>query len=220
MKFRTWMSMTVVCLFAAVAMTVPANAQQIITFNAPNSGTGAGQGTESVSINSFGIVTGSVTDNNFGTHGFVGTPEGKFTNFDAPGANPVLGCTCTSAINDLGVVTGYLRSPNGNIVTVDPAGSVFTLSSSLNDWGAITGYYIDTNNVYHGFLRIPCGQRCEDNEHGTTAATPVSPPSSMQSPTIANQANPGFSGALGPMPRPFGRRFMPWYRSVGAQLTK
>jgi hypothetical protein len=439
MKFGHWMSTAVVCLFVALAMTVPANAQQIITFNAPNSGTGANQGTESVGINSFGIVTGSVTDNNFGTHGFVGTPEGKFTNFDAPGANPVLGCTCTSAINDLGVVTGYaidtegvshgflrspegkfttfdvtgaggfgsfpiainlegavvgyytdasfnfhaflrspngtfttwsgpgacengqqngcfgssasninvfgiavggfednsgnfvdhglirlpdgtlttfdapgagnglyqgtgcpgcarglnqlgaiagtyidansvqhgflrspdgkfttfdapgagtgsfegtgcpsdcptslndwgaitgtyidanfvfhgyLRSPNGNIVTVDPAGSVFTLSSSMNDLGAITGYYLDTNNVYHGFLRVPCGQRCEDNEQGITAATPVSPASSMQSPTTANQANPSFSGAVGPMPRPFGGRFMPWYRSVGAQLPK
>jgi hypothetical protein len=426
-------------LLAALAMTVPANAQQIITFNAPNAGTGAGQGTEATGINSFGTVTGSVTDNNFGTHGFVGTPEGKFTNFDAPGANPIVGCTCPSAINDLGVVTGYyvdtnsvshgflrspegkfttfdvpgaggygsspialnlegavvgyytdsnysfhaflrspdgefttwigpdactgnssegcygsaafninafgtiagsfednsgnfvdhdlirssdgklttfdvpgagtgsyqgtgcpgcalglnqlgaiagtyidansvqhgfvrspygeittfdapsagtgsyqgtgcpsdcpmslndwgaitgiyidanfvyhgyLRSPNGNITTFDPVGSVFTWSSGLNDFGAITGYYADANNVYHGFLRIPCGQWCEDNEQGTTAATPVSPASSLQSPTTANQANPGFSGAVSPMPRPFGSRLMPWYRSVGAQLPK
>jgi len=50
---------------------------------------------------------------------------------------------------------GYLRRPDGNIATVDPAGSVFTWSSALNDFGVITGYYQAANNVYHGFLRIP-----------------------------------------------------------------
>ncbi len=43
----------------------------------------------------------------------------------------------------------------GKFVTVDPPGSAGTLPYSINDLGAITGYYIDANNVYHGFLRIP-----------------------------------------------------------------
>jgi hypothetical protein len=53
------------------------------------------------------------------------------------------------------VYHGYLRTPDGNIVTVDPLGSVFTWSSSMNDSAVITGYYLDANSVYHGFLRIP-----------------------------------------------------------------
>jgi hypothetical protein len=53
------------------------------------------------------------------------------------------------------VYHGYLRSPDGKITTIDPQGSIFTFSSGLNDSGAITGYYLDANNEYHGFLRIP-----------------------------------------------------------------
>jgi hypothetical protein len=90
MKFRTWMSMTVVCLFAALAMAVQANAQRIIKFDPPNAGKGANQGTTSTGINFFGTITGDFTDNNNGTHGFLRSPEGKFTEFDVPGADPVV----------------------------------------------------------------------------------------------------------------------------------
>ena len=51
---------------------------------------------------------------------------------------------------------GYLRSPEGKIVTVDPAGSIFTFPGGINDLGSITGYYVDGNGVYHGFITIPC----------------------------------------------------------------
>jgi hypothetical protein len=415
-------------LLAALAMTVPANAQQIITFNAPHSGTVANTGTQATSINFFGTVTGNFTDNNYGTHGFVRTPDGKFTDFDAPGADPVVGCTCPSAINDRGVVAGYyidansvshgflrspegqfttfdvsgaggygsfpialnlegaivgyytdsnysfhaflrsldgkfttwigpdactgngsegcygsaafninlfrivvggfednsgnfvnhglirrpdgtlttfdapgagtgsyqgtgcpgcapglnqlgaiagtyidansvqhgflrspdgtfatfdapgagtgsyqgtgcpsdcptslndlgaitgtyidanfvfhgyLRSPNGNIVTVDPVGSVFTLSSSINDFGAITGYYADENGVYHGFVAVPCDRRCSENDEAATAATRVSPA------TATNRVDPAFNRALNPK-----LRLIPWNRSAGVQQSK
>jgi hypothetical protein len=63
---------------------VGAQEARIITFDAPNSGTLPYIGTQATGINFFGTVTGNVTDNNFGTHGFVRTPDGKFTNFDAP----------------------------------------------------------------------------------------------------------------------------------------
>ena len=52
------------------------------------------------------------------------------------------------------VLHGYLRLPNGTIVTVDPSGSLFTWSAALNDSGTITGYYLDATNVFHAFLRI------------------------------------------------------------------
>jgi hypothetical protein len=75
-------------------------------------------------------ITGNVTDNNNGTHGFVRTPDGEFTEFDVPGADPVVGCTCPGFINDLAVVGGYyidtnsvahgfVRTPDGNITKFD-----------------------------------------------------------------------------------------------------
>jgi hypothetical protein len=166
-------------LFALLAITVQAKAQQIITFNAPNSGTGAYQGTVPAGINLPGTITGNVTDNGNGTHGFVRTPDGQFTDFDAPGANPVVGCTCPDGINDLGVVAGYyidgysvghgfLRAPNGTILTFDAPGACSsdvtacygngTYPVSINNLGVVTGYYIDETNLDHGFLRTPDGQ--------------------------------------------------------------
>jgi hypothetical protein len=158
-------------LLAALAMTVPANAQHIITFNAPNSGTIANTGTQATGINFLGTVTGNLTDNNYGTHGFVRTPDGKFTDFDVPGADPVLGCTCPSAINDLGVVAGFyidanglshgfLRSPGGELTTFDVSGSggYGSFPLALNLEGAVVGYYTDSNDAFHAFLRSPNGK--------------------------------------------------------------
>jgi probable HAF family extracellular repeat protein len=151
--------------------TASAEKARIITFNAPNSGTVANTGTQAAGINFFGTVTGNVTDNNFGTHGFVRTPDGKFTNFDAPGANPVIGCTCPSAINDRGVVTGYyidtdgvshgfLRSPEGQFTTFDVtgAGGFGSFAIAINLEGAVVGYYTDANFNFHAFLRSPNGR--------------------------------------------------------------
>ena len=60
-------------------------------------------------------------------HGFLRSPEGKFTTFDSPGADTTPG-DC-----------------NG------------TFPNAINDAGAITGVYYGVNNVGHGFLRSPEG---------------------------------------------------------------
>jgi hypothetical protein len=146
------------------------------TFEAPGAGTGTNQGTGcpgcSPGLNQLGAIAGIYTDSNSVFHGFLRNPEGKFTTFDAPGAGigsgQGTGCPsdCPTSLNDWGAITGnyidanfvfhgYLRSPSGEITTVDPSGSVFTLSFSINDSGVITGQYVDANNVWHGFLRIP-----------------------------------------------------------------
>jgi hypothetical protein len=151
--------------------TATAHESHIITFDAPNSGTLPNIGTVATGINFFGAVTGNVTDNNFGTHGFVRTPDGKFTNFDAPGADPVVGCTCPSAINDLGVVAGYyidtngfshgfLRSPDGKFTTFDVTGvgGYGTTPITLNLEGAVVGFYTDSSYSFHAFLRRPDGK--------------------------------------------------------------
>lgn len=175
-------------LFLVLTISGQAHAQHIITFDAPNSGTGAFQGTEATAINWEGAITGNVTDNGNGTHGFVRTPDGRFTNFDAPGADPVVGCTCPGSINDLGMITGndvdtnsvshgFVRAPDGQITTFDasegPAAGAGqgTTPVGINDLWAIAGYYVDGNNVGHGFVRSPGGRitTFDDRQAGTGA---------------------------------------------------
>jgi hypothetical protein len=144
-------------------------------FDAPGAGTGQYQGTGCpgcfAGLNQWGAIAGIYADSNTVEHGFLRSPDGKFTTFDAPGAGTGsfqgTGCysDCPVRLNDWGAITGvyidanyvyhgYLRSPAGSIVTVDPAGSTFTFPVGINDLGTIVGYYADANGVYHGFLRI------------------------------------------------------------------
>jgi hypothetical protein len=146
------------------------------TFEAPGAGTGPSQGTGCpgcfAGLNQFGAIAGIYTDSNTVYHGFLRTPDGNFTSFNAPGAgtgnSQGTGCAsdCPVSLNNSGALTGvyidaknvfhvYLRSPEGNIVTVEPVGSAFTFPAGINDLGTIAGYYADANGVYHGFLRIP-----------------------------------------------------------------
>jgi uncharacterized membrane protein len=165
-------------LFLVLTMMGQANAQHIITFDAPGAGTGSGQGTGcfaytdcSVLINNFGAITGYYLDANNVFHGFLRSPEGTFTNFDSPGADTTPGDgngTLPNAINDAGAITGayydvnfvghgFLRSPEGAFTTFDPPGSLFTNPIALNLEGAVVGYYANQNGVIRAFLRHPDG---------------------------------------------------------------
>jgi hypothetical protein len=164
----------------AFVMAVAANAGEprIITFDAPGAGTGSGQGTGcfaytdcSVLINNFGAITGYYLDANNVFHGFLRSPEGTFTNFEAPGSdtNPNdFNGTFPNAINDAGAITGvyydvknvghgFLRSPEGAFTTFDPPGSLGTNPIALNLEGAVVGYYANQNGVIRAFLRRPDG---------------------------------------------------------------
>lgn len=150
----------------------------LITYDVPGAGTmpGSYQGTGcpgcALGINLLGAIAGTYSDANNVQHGFLRAPGGEIRTFDAPAPGAGLyqgtGCAsdCPTSLNNLGAIAGnyidanyvlhgYFRSPNGEIVTIDPAGSVYTWSSGLNDFGVITGYYIDANGVSHGFLRAP-----------------------------------------------------------------
>jgi hypothetical protein len=99
-------------------------------------------------------------------HGFLRTPHGSFTTFDAPGAGTG---TFPYSINFWGAITGFgrdsswvyhgfLRAPRNAFITFDAPGAGTgtyqgTSPRSINSWGAITGYYLDADNIYHGFLR-------------------------------------------------------------------
>jgi hypothetical protein len=100
---------------------------------------------------------------------------GTFMTFDAPGAcgTPSFpGCTDPVAINPAGEILGYsvdangiphgfLRDTNGTFTSFDVPGTAFyTLvffegppGSSLSPVGEATGGYIDTNGLFHGFVR-------------------------------------------------------------------
>ena len=149
---------------------------KLTTFEAPGAGTGTDQGTScpgcTSGLNQWGAIAGTYIDATSVQHGFLRSPNGEFTTFDAPGAGTGsyqgTGCPsdCPTSLNNSGAIMGtyidsnfvyhgYLRTPDGKIVTVDPLGSIFTWSSSMNDSEVITGYYFDANSVYHGFLRLP-----------------------------------------------------------------
>jgi hypothetical protein len=153
---------------------------KLTTFEAPGAGTGSGQGTgspgTSVGLNALGTTAGYYVDANYVVHGYLRSPAGEFTTFDAPGEGPAgVGCysDCSVGLNDWGAVTGsfldannvihgFVRGPGGTFTIFDAPGADTTsgsysgtLAVSINDEGVIAGYYVDANNVSHGFLRLP-----------------------------------------------------------------
>ena len=89
----------------------------IITFDAPGSGTGPGQGTITFAINPAGTISGRYADAGGAIHAIVRTPDGAITTFDAPGAGtgPRQG-TRPFSINPAGVTAGLA----GGVVCVAP----------------------------------------------------------------------------------------------------
>jgi len=80
----------------------------LTTFEAPGAGTRPRQGTQAMSINATGGVTGNLSGGASGTvHGFVRAANGAITAFDAPGAGtaPGLG-TYACSISTVGTIVG------------------------------------------------------------------------------------------------------------------
>lgn len=144
-----------------------------------SSAVGSFDGTFPTSINDAGAVTGNYIDSHDLTHGFVRSPAGEFTTFDAPGAGSVAAFGYGSfpqSINSAGAIAGhysdvrnairgFVRSPSGKFTTFEAPGASSvaafgfgTFPESINDAGAITGHYADANGLYHGFLRGPEGE--------------------------------------------------------------
>lgn len=127
------------CAVAAWPQAQAQWAHKIIPINPPGAGTSAGLGTQGPGINPAGAITGFYSDANNVMHGFVRTPDGRITTFEAPGAGSES-------------VTGFTPTPGGVL------GGQGTYPWSINPGGAITGWYIDGSNVAHGFLRTPGGE--------------------------------------------------------------
>jgi len=150
---------------------------RITEFEDPDAGTDGsqGQGTYPGSINTEGAWAGEYVSADNVAHGFVRAADGRITNFDAPGAgtNGSQGQgTYPEAINDRGEVAGqyidsndvqhgFVRTPDGRIITFDAPGAGSdagsyegTIPLTINAAGEIAGAYIDSNWVLHGFLRL------------------------------------------------------------------
>ena len=121
-----------------------------------------------VDINLEGTIAGFTIDNNNVQHGFIRSPWGAFTSFDAPGAGTAAGegtmVTLESGLNVQGetigwsvvapsTAHGFVRERNGVITLFDPPGSVFTVPGAINPEGLIVGGAYDANFVLHGFVR-------------------------------------------------------------------
>jgi hypothetical protein len=169
-----WLKRAALCggmvLLSSLALTLHAGSQTLTTFDDPNAYTSGGLGTEPTGINLWGAVTGIMADKGGRLRGFVRSPSGQFVDFDAPAADPIVGCTCPVAINDSGIIAGwavdgnyvyhgFLRYPDGANVTIDAPGATYgTKVQSINDLGVITGTWIDSQEVTHGFVQTLDGR--------------------------------------------------------------
>ena len=148
------------------------------TYDAPGAGTGTFQGTYIGTVdclNPAGVLAGISRDANDVFHGYVRAPDGTIAVFDAPGAgtgtfqgtqpvgiNPA-GTIVGQYVDSSGVNHGFLRAADGTITTFDVSGagtgsgqgSFPYCNNAVGAIGAITGYYIDSSDVFHGFLRTP-----------------------------------------------------------------
>jgi hypothetical protein len=155
----------------------------------PNQESSCSQTTLAESINAAGTIAGfysgySGTDANMcatvDAGGFVRSPQGVFTLFNAPGpmvtsplrALPADGATLSAPsrlnINQAGTTTGsytdakgaqhgFVREPDGVITSFDPPRGMQTTATGINDSGLIVGSFLyDWNpQTSIGFLRIP-----------------------------------------------------------------
>lgn len=174
--FRKALLPLCVCLVAVLGSSIVcAQETRIISFDAPGADTTAGDfnGTVATGINNWGTITGYFIDVTNVAHGFLRSPKGSFTTFEAPGADTTAGSfngTSVNSIKDLGAVAGeywdangfghgFLRTPEGKFTTFDVpgAGGYGTTPIALNIEGAVVGYYTDSNYLFHAFLRRPDG---------------------------------------------------------------
>ena len=150
------------CL-AVILLSVASAAQTITSFDVPG-----GTNTQPIAISPAGAVTGSyAVPNTTRVRGFVRDLAGKIVTFDVAGAN-----TYPASINLWGQITGiyttntygvppfhgFVRQPNGAIITFDAPNAWDTEATSINDSGEILGWmqsnYSATNwNVFQAFVR-------------------------------------------------------------------
>ena len=130
--------------------------------------TALGFGTQLISINGSGVISGNFLDNGPYSleHGFLYTPGVGFSVIDGPGAF----ATELGKVNDLGAAVGAGLTPNpfslqgfdasgfllskGKYQPIAVPGAFSTQPFGLNDHGGIVGLYEDATGI-HGFIAAP-----------------------------------------------------------------
>ena len=85
------------------------NKPRIFEFDVRDAGPGAGQGTQSIGANEWGLIVGYYFDANSVIHGFLRNPDGAITKFDPTGSTG----TYVYGLNREGAVTGFYSDVNG-----------------------------------------------------------------------------------------------------------
>jgi len=160
-----------VCAAPALLCTaLTAQTPGFVSFDAPDAGTGAHQGTFVNDINESHVVTGYYVDSTT-SHGYIRSSSGVITEFDVPGSF----YTSPSAISSTGQVIGtfltnaqtgnhaFLRTPSGHFVSIDVPGATDTDAGGFSSTGQIIGVFEtssrggwqaflrDSNGVFHTF---------------------------------------------------------------------
>jgi hypothetical protein len=93
------------------------------------SGAAVGKDTYPWRINDAGAITGNYVDSNDLTHGFIRSPQGALTAFDAQGQG-----TSAQCINNFGVVSGIVDGLGFFAFTITPGGRSGIAVSRLFEW--------------------------------------------------------------------------------------
>lgn len=154
LSFSVLLLFPVSLLFILSARSARAQAT-FVRIDAPGGGTGEGQGTYPVAINSSGVIVGYFTDSAGVEHGFIRATDGTFTTVDDPPGT----YTQLTAINSLGLVAGngtndlgFVRYRSGNIGPLAVAGAQCVVPVAMNDAGQIAGIACRDFPIERGFV--------------------------------------------------------------------
>ncbi len=156
-------------LLALMGLARASHAQSIEPFDVPGA-----SATSPQAVNAFGKITGTYADSSGQLHGFVRSPFGTITSFDAPsvGVQELGGGTSPSAINAVGQIAGsvygaiagiwgsrgFVRDERGTLTEFDAVpGALQTEPQAINELGWVAGTYEDAKFASHGFVRSPRG---------------------------------------------------------------
>lgn len=176
-------------LAAIITSTAHAATYSISTFDVGHGAIGVGFSYSSFSagINDSGAVVGAYIRPNFGEFpgysGFLRTPNGVVTSFDAPiGAQAIYEGTNATALNNTGQVVGYgqyqsyryafARDVQGGMTIFSGGNEYSTSPFGINDGGEIVGVFLDSAHAgveFRSFFRDASG-----------AVTPISEPGGLQ----------------------------------------
>ena len=136
------------------------------SFDAPGAGSGIGQGTFPVAINSEGVIAGYYIDSSFVSHGFVRQANGRIIQFIPPNMSNVF----IYGINNGGQVLGkgsttvrpieqvaFIRYPDGTYTIISIAGSADLAGTAINNKGEVAGYYLGADGFWRSFVRDTSG---------------------------------------------------------------